>query len=335
MGERVLVVGPAFHGYADSLGRALERNGHEVTVHPYDANPSVVAKARTKLVYELPGKVGLGVGARLQAANVTARAATVVEEARPDVLVVIRGDLLQESFWEAASRAAGRTVLWLYDELRRMDHEVDTLRRVDTLVTYSPNDAAALNADGIATHCIANAFDDTFTITPRLETSILFVGARYPNRQRAVERLIGSGVPVLAVGRDWSHHPFDRLRTWQLSRPKVPALRDVSRAEAYDLMAGAAASLNVHTDQDGFTMRTFEACGAGGLQLIDRPDVEEFYEPGTEVLVFRDEEEMVDLARRALAEPGWARSIGAAARRRTLAEHTFVHRARELERVWG
>ena len=38
-------------------------------------------------------------------------------------------------------------------------------------------------------------------------------------------------------------------------------------------MAGARANVNIHGDQDGFTMRTFETCGVGALQLVDRADV--------------------------------------------------------------
>lgn len=335
MGERVLVVGPAFHGYAGSLATALRVLGHEVEVHPYDLYATASDKLRNKVHYELPERLGRAEGDRRRRQDLTARAIDALRAAQPDVVVVIRGDVLGADFWQAAEDLNARTVLWLYDELRRMKHDPDTLRRVGTLITYSPLDAESLRGSGVETHYIANAFDDTFEIRPEPVEAVLFIGARYPNRQRAVEQLVSAGVPMLAVGRDWSRHPFDRLRTWQLARPDVPARRDVSRGEAYNLMGGSLASLNIHTDQDGFTMRTFETGGAGGLQLIDRPDVSEFYDPGTEVAVFTSEEEMVDLARRAVVDRPWARSIGEAARRRTLAEHTFVHRARELEQVWG
>lgn len=81
-------------------------------------------------------------------------------------------------------------------------------------------------------------------------------------------------------------------------------------------------------------MRTFEACGAGALQLIDRPDVAEFYDPDEEIVVYGSPDELVDLAWRAVRDRGWARSIGARARARTLAEHTFDHRVRVLEKLW-
>ena len=55
-------------------------------------------------------------------------------------------------------------------------------------------------------------------------------------------------------------------------------------------------------DQDGFTMRTFEACGVGAVQLVDRADVAQHYEPGTEVAVFDGVDEAAELARRAAAD---------------------------------
>jgi spore maturation protein CgeB len=111
----------------------------------------------------------------------------------------------------------------------------------------------------------------------------------------------------------------------------VPSARGVDRPTAYGLTAGAVAALNSHTDQDGFTMRTFELPGTGSLQLIDRPDVETLYEPDREVLVFADVDELAALCERARADRGWARGIAERGQARTLAEHTFDHRVPLLE----
>nr|WP_281368091.1 glycosyltransferase [Helcobacillus massiliensis] len=95
-------------------------------------------------------------------------------------------------------------------------------------------------------------------------------------------------------------------------------------------MRDGAATLNIHGDQDGFTMRTFEACGVGAVQIIDRADVEGLYEPGRELLVASSADEAVDQAQRIVTDPSWARTIREAGKRRTLAEHTLVHRAEQL-----
>ena len=138
----------------------------------------------------------------------------------------------------------------------------------------------------------------------------------------------------MTFGRDWSGHLVDRLRTWRVGAPPIPAGRDVSRADAYDLMTSSVATLNLHGDQDGFTMRTFEAAGVGGVELVDRTDLEGLYERGTEVLTWTTPEELTELCQRAVADAAWTDKIRAAARARTLAEHTFDHRVAVLEGAW-
>ena len=57
-------------------------------------------------------------------------------------------------------------------------------------------------------------------------------------------------------------------------------------------------------------------------------------EPGTEVLPWASEDELVDLCLRATRDPAGTQRIRVAARTRTLAEHTFDHRVAILEGAW-
>jgi spore maturation protein CgeB len=332
--RRILLVGPAFHGYTTTIGEALRRRGHEATVHLYDAHSGTAARVRTKLVSELPDRLGLSGGRALVKSRTTAAARAVLDATRPDLVLAIKADAVAPSFWEHAHDLGARTHLWLYDELRRMVLDPEVLEAVDLVTSYSRLDAAALLARGLDASHVANAFDAAAPFHRVDSTDVLFIGARYPNRERLLLDLHGRGVPVRAVGRDWSHHPFDRLRTWDVRRPDLPAARDVSRPTSYGLMAGAVANLNMHHDQDGFTMRTFEIPGSGGVQLVDRPDVCDYYELGSEVLVYRDVDEAADLIGRVEREPAWARAIAEAGRARTRAEHTFDHRVKDLEALW-
>jgi spore maturation protein CgeB len=78
--------------------------------------------------------------------------------------------------------------------------------------------------------------------------------------------------------------------------------------------------------------RVFEAAGAGGCVITDPfAGIEEFLEPGKEVLVAESGAEVAGLVRRLTRQD--ARAIGAAARRRILAAHTYAHRAAEVEQL--
>ena len=147
--------------------------------------------------------------------------------------------------------------------------------------------------------------------------------------------MVAAGLPVRAYGRAWSRHPYDILRTKQFKDSGVPAGRDIDRSEAYGIMASSPATLNIHNNQDGFTMRTFEAPGVGALQVIDRPDVDRYYIPGEEVLVYQSIDELIEICTRIFRDPKWARKIREAGQKRTLAEHTFDQRVKILEQLWA
>lgn len=331
---RVLLVSPGFHGYGDSIAGALRRAGHEVRVHAYDVNSTFGAKLRTKALHELPSLLGSTVGRRARARQLTARAVAVVKESRAEVVVTIKGDIFGANYWDAVDTSGARHLLWLYDELARMDIAESVLASRPSIVSYSPHDVARLTAMGVRAGHVLDAFDHTIPFIPVPSDEVVFIGARYPDRTRLVVGLHERGVPVRAYGRDWSRHPVDRARTWDLARPDVPSAREVDRSKAYGLTAGAVAALNSHSDQDGFTMRTYELPGTGSLQLIDRPDVDMLYEPGREVLVFSDLDELATLCERARVDRSWARSVAERGRSRTLAEHTFDHRVPLLEAAW-
>jgi len=333
--RRVLLISPAFHAYWASVARALEANGFDVRPFVYDDYATVGAKARNKLRYELPGRVGSGAGERLRAVEATRRARAALADSGADAVIAIRSDLFEQSLWDDIDDRQLPCILWLYDEVRRMSHSIDALRRFSIVATYSKLDEAYLVSNGVAARYLANAYDPTIDPLPVRSPTIVFIGARYPERERTIVRLHRDGVPVRVYGRQWSHHPYDRMRTWQWHRPALPASRDIPRDEAYALMAGAAATLNLHENQDGFTMRTFEACGVGALQLIDRSDVDELYEPGEQIVPFGSPEELEELCRRAIDDPLWGQRIGNAARKRTLAQHTFTHRMEDLTQSWA
>src|SRR5207237_459890 len=76
--------------------------------------------------------------------------------------------------------------------------------------------------------------------------------------------------------------------------------------------------------------RVFEAAGAAACLITDAWEgIELFLEPGKEVLVAHDGDEVAAHLER--LDRATARAIGEAAYRRVLAEHTYAHRAAELE----
>ena len=333
---RLLIVSPGFHGYYTSIRRAFESLDYTVETYCYDAATSSAERVWRKARHELPAKLR-GKDAHLSPQVVSQRAASRVREVKPDIVLVIRGDVLTEDFWQAAQTSASHVAVWMYDEMRRTDFDPQLVGRYARMATYSALDTQALVGQGFDALHVPLGFDDTaaMSTTSAGRGVVSFIGAPLAKREDALQALMSAGVPVQAWGRGWSDHPDDRARTWRLTSRGIPSGRDVPGTDALAIMRNSIATLNIHGDQDGFTMRTFEAAGVGAVQLVDRVDVEEYYVPGEEVLVFEGHDELVALARDVMARPSSYAALREQGRRRTLAEHTLRHRAEALEHLWG
>jgi spore maturation protein CgeB len=330
---RLLIVSPAFHGIWRSVQSAFAGLGWDVATHRYDEYAGLTAKLRNKVRYELPERVGRSTR-ELRRRQLGAGAVQAVRTFRPDAVLTVKGDQLGPAYWDCLDELRLPRATWLYDQLAAMDHEQEELPRLGGIGSFSHHDTELLRDRGLTAEYVALGFDPAFTPTGSRTGGVVFAGARYPRREELLLGLQARGVPVVVYGRDWSRHPVDRARTWGARRPDLPSGRDLSRERMHRVMEAADATVNVHGShlggQDGFTLRTFEAAGIGAVQLIDRADVSQFYEPGSEVAVYDGAEELAELCRRAVDDLPWADRIRERGRHRTLAEHTFAHRAQVL-----
>ncbi|MDO5662926.1 MAG: hypothetical protein Q4G40_09535, partial [Brachybacterium sp.] len=283
--RRLLLITPSFHTYWASIRDALQRRGHHVDVIRYDAYDTVLEKTRLKATVELPARLHLpGDPLGRERTRTTDRVIERFQELHPDGVIVIKGDLLDARFWDALGQTP--RILWLYDDLHRHDYDLPFLRQIGPVISYARSEADTLRSAGVNATVIPNAFDPhRVTRSARRSGEVAFVGAGYPERYAILTRLAEAGLPVHAYGRDFSRHLFDRARTFSWHRPPITTSRGVPLERAYEVVGAAAAAVNIHGQQAGHAMRTFEIPGMGGVQLVDRADVAQFYDVGEEVAV--------------------------------------------------
>jgi spore maturation protein CgeB len=155
------------------------------------------------------------------------------------------------------------------------------------------------------------------------EPYLVVAGSMYPSRVRLLERLAAKGLPLVLYGG-----AFPR---WIGPSP-VRALhrgRPVFGAEKAAVFRAAAAVLNtLHpAEVEGMNARLFEAAGCGAAVLTEfRPALPELFAVDTEVLAFRDFDELVGHAERLLGAPALAARLGDAAAARAHRDHTYERR---------
>ncbi len=277
-----------------------------------------------------------------------------LEDARgADLVVKASGVGVFDELLEAAvldiRRPGGLAVFWDVDAPATLDRmEADPrdpfrplVPKYDLVLTYGGGNPVVDAYRGFgARDCIPvyNALDPSthhpVAPDPRFEADLGFLGNRLPDREARVEEFFLKAAAVLPErtfllgGNGWNDKPMPA---------NVSYLGHVYTRDHNAFNCTPQAVLNISREsmaRYGFSpaTRVFEAAGAGACLITDEwVGIEMFLEPGREVLVARDGDEVA--ARLRELTPEQARRIGEAARSRVLSEHTYAHRAAQVESV--
>lgn len=155
----------------------------------------------------------------------------------------------------------------------------------------------------------------------QFRANVVFVGAATPRREQLLAELSEFGLAIWGPG--WRRTPLK-----DYCRGEMLELDDYVRA-----YAGASVAINIHRETDGIgtatgcNQRVFELAAIGVPQVVDeRGDLALAFEPGKELLTFRSGADLKQLVKDLLQDPPLADRLSQAARRRALAEHTYMHR---------
>lgn len=209
-------------------------------------------------------------------------------------------------------------------------------RAYDLMISSLPNFVAYYRKRGLAAELSRLAFDrrvlDHVSV-PARDRDVSFVGSlspAHPARARLIEWLSGqtdldiwgNGVDQFPVespvhrhyhGEAWGADMFAAL-----GRSKITVNNHIGIAENY-----------------ANNMRLYEATGMGCLLLNDlKSNIADIFEPGREIVCYDSPEECLDLIRYYTRNTSERDRIAEAGQRRTLTEHSYLNRAKELAAVF-
>lgn len=328
--------------YYRGLVRALHRRGHRVTFF----EPDAFGRQQRRDI-DAPGWASVVVYP-----GTDEGAAQALEQARrADIVVKCSGLGVGDAFLErevlALKSAARQVVFWDVDApatLERVQNDPgDPFRalipRYDMVFTYGGGPRVV---DGYrrlgARDCVPiyNALDPE-THRPaapcaRFAGDLGFLGNRLPDREARVHAFFFDAAQRLP-----GHRCVLGGAGWEEPLPaNVHWLGHVSTNDHNAFNCSVRLVLNVNRDsmaRCGWSppTRVFEAAGAGACLIVDAWEgIEAFLEPQREVLVAHEGSDVAHYVDS--VDPARARRIGAAARTRLLAHHTYALRALQVER---
>src|SRR6266545_5274834 len=211
------------------------------------------------------------------------------------------------------------------------------LRRYDFLVSSFPHYVTRLPKKGIPTEYLGIGFEprvlDHLDATAQPATATIFVGALGRIQHAESNGLLARAAELV---------PIDFYGLGVEEWPEDSPIRRGYRGEAfgldmYRLLASAKIALNRHgAVAEGYAnnMRLYEATGVGTLLLTDaKQNLSDLFEPGTEVVTYTSAEDAADKIRYYLEHEDERAAIARAGQARTLGEHTYAQRMRELEQI--
>ena len=170
---------------------------------------------------------------------------------------------------------------------------------------------------------------DALPARPTRDIDISFVGTVSPDHKQRIELL-----EAVATRHDLAlfGNPPQGLPA---SSPLHRCLRgEVWGADMYETLRRSKITLNSHIDMTGReagNMRLFEATGVGAFLLTDFKDnLATLFAPDREVVAWRSIDDCLAAIDRYLAGDDARAAIARAGQARTLAQHTYRHRAAEI-----
>jgi hypothetical protein len=328
-------------GTGDAYARELRALGHDAWTVVANCEPLQLAWARehgaarlTRARARLPTRIGIAARHALTSEILEAQVRTLA----PDVVYLQDLWLMSRRRLDAL-RAKGLRVA---GQIASAPPGPEVLRGFDLLVSSLPKLVSRFEALGVQARLLRIGYDETIHaalrgagIDPSPESArahaVSFVGALNPRTHargtRVLEALCRRDVPLEAWG--YGAEELD---------PASP-LRERYRGQAFGLdmhavLASSRIAINRHIDvAEGYAnnMRLYESTGDGALLVTDEGiGLDALFRPGDEVLTYRQADDLAATVLSLLDDEPRRLRIARAGQDRTLLEHTYAARIREL-----
>lgn len=320
MRKKVVISLPGGSSYFSGLKRGFEYLGWEVNFFDFrkfslkEKYLLVVAKDREKAI--------LSLNQRLQ---------TYLEENKPSLFFVMKGETIQHNTLERAKKLGIFTINWFPDYVNALEIAFKLSGYYDYFFHFDPLMVSQLKKKGRE-----NVFYLPFSadILPANEKQpkqkktlkVTFIGNYDSYREKYLESVSNLGLNIWGDKR-WSVSALAKNYRGTLPFPKIS-----------DVLAKSEIGLNIQHQYpgDGAVLRVFEVMSSGTLLLSEyEQGLKRLFTLGKEMNVFKDKSDLKEKVTYYLSHAHKRESIAALGYLAIKSHHTYIHRLREILRTIG
>lgn len=337
---KIVVVSPIYGGslpVARYCTRALQQLGHDV--HLWDA--SIFEKPFEQVMKlrldEKNKKVLFDLFMHLISEMVVATCGDI----RPDVMIGLAQAPISLHALERLRQSRIITAFWFVEDYRFMEYWRRYAPVYDFYFTIQDDDFF----DELARIGVENYFYLPMAADPEVHCPVIltedeqkifgsdlsFMGAGYYNRQKMFCGLLDFDLKIW--GTDWDM----RSPLWKCVQRRGERIATEETVKIFNAtkinvnLHSSAYHEGIHPHGDFVNPRTFEIAACEAFQLVDyRKALERHFNIGKEIICYRSIEELRDLSRYYLHNPGKRALVGRSGRERVMRDHTYVHRMQQL-----
>lgn len=275
----------------------------------------------------------------------------LIKDFTPDLILILKGIGIQEEWIDAIKRENIITILWYPDvDYKIPEWIIPVARKVDFFFTMAEGWIEDWKKAGVKHIAwLSQGFEPLFYfhngITPSernlYQSDISFIGnidstKLYLPRRDRILRIIKEGYQVKWWGPRLGKKPinipviFSKLgRSYGGRSVYFQDFAKVVQCSKIFIAFDAVPQL-----RKSMSERTYTAIGCGAFYLCQYVEgIEEVFMPDKEIVIFKDDEEMIEKIKYYLPLEDKRREIAENGQKRVLTEYTYQHRLREMVNI--
>ena len=297
--NRVLIVGPKFHYFLESLARAFTELGWECHTEAYD-NPIHPYTFGHKVCYKLSTDK---VSEKIKSCKRYERyIRTIFIQTNPDLVFIVNGDnLLTNTI--TYFREHSKVIIWFFDSITRLaPYCQKNATEADAVYCYEQEDIPILQEEGVKAIFLPQAVDTKLYYPiegTEKKYDIVFAGEIWNSakRQKYLKTVINhfQDRRIRIIGR-YKIKEKGFLRWLFREHKDIYTNSNASVEELNRLYNEARVVLNIHLEQqkNGANPKVYEIMASGALQVCDSNPYISTHFQGCPILLYANEKEMIN-----------------------------------------